>query len=115
MSGFVTEEIAIAISGTEGTCTIPRGCRLVGLFLPSLDSTQVTPQLSFDGTTYKAVYDGAGTQILIGGSANTGDRWVTAPDALQLIVGGAQKLKLVVASQTTAARTIRAVFAQGAR
>lgn len=97
-------EFPIAASGTTGVAKVPEGWRLVGLELPTLDSTTIVATLSSDGgTTYRTTFDGAGTtNATIGGTANTGNRFVNVVDSLSRLTDG-MKVKLTVASQTSAA------------
>lgn len=108
------QTVSVASSGTEGTCVIPAGHKLIGLEVPAVDNTTITPSVSSDGgVTYRNCYDSAGNQITIGGAANTGNRFVEASDALGNLTLGASHLKLTVASQTGGARSIGALFAEG--
>jgi hypothetical protein len=114
MNDVVAETIAIAQNGTQGQCTVPPGYRLIGLELPALDSTTITAHLSRDGgATYRVAVDAGGTDITLAGTT-TGNEFVAASDALSRLALGATNLRLVLgAAQSTAARSITALFASG--
>ena len=106
------ETFSIAQSGTTSNGLTGGGSsRLRGLLLPALDSTTIEFEASFDGgTTYVSIYTNSGTPAAVTlGTASTGSRVQAVPEEVGRISAVA-KVRLKVAAQTTAARTIKSVW-----
>lgn len=105
-------DVLVSASGTTGDFALPAGYRLVGLELPALDSTTVKIGLGRASGTYVAARDAAGAEYTIGGVANVGSRIIPVPAELSLLALAYSHARLTVASQTSGAVTIKAIFAK---
>lgn len=104
------EDFTIAAAGTTSQGIGGKGHHLQGLLVPTLDSTTIAFEASLDGTTWFDVYDNAATPALVTcGGADTGGKAVMVPEAVRLLSAIAI-IRLVVASQTGGARTIRSIW-----
>jgi len=102
--------VTVAKSGTTGDFLVPGGYRLIGFWVPTMDSTTLDLTISDDGgSTFRAVEDTDGTDITgFGGTADTGAKFVRVPDNLGDLTEG-RTCRLTVAAQTTAARSLIAI------
>ena len=102
---------AIASSGTLSDGQAGKGSRLVGLVVPTMDSTTIEFEASLDGgTTYVSVHTNTGaTAAVTLGNANTGAKVQAVPEDVGRISAVA-KIRLKVASQTGGARSIGAIW-----
>lgn len=107
-------DFAIASSGTTSDLVHMPGYRLVGLLLPTLDSTTITFRVAHDAAatgvqTIKISGHGDTPAATNLGTADTGAKYVAVPRE----IGEASAvafLGLIVASQTGGARTIPGFF-----
>lgn len=106
------KDFTIAINGTTGDIPNEPGMRLVGLLMPTMDSTTLAASLGINGT-YAVAVDSAGAAITIGGTAQTWNKFVPVPEALSLMAIPADVIRLTVASQTGGARSCKALFVSG--
>ncbi len=112
MSDPQQRSITVAASGTESSAFGGDGYRLVGLILPTLDSTTIGFEVSPDGGSYSAVktnVHGSAPAAITLGTANTGACAQAVSEEIGRLAATA-KMKLVVASQTGGARTITGLF-----
>lgn len=79
---YATKTITVPSGGTSGTTEI-ENYDVMGLDVPTLTSSTWKLQGSVDGTTYRDVYDGTGSQTLVW-AASTGDRCVASRDLADL-------------------------------
>lgn len=104
---------SIASGGTTSDGAFKNGKRLVGLFVPTVDSTTITFQASDDGgTTWKAIHTaihGSAPAALTLGTANTGDVWQSVPEEVGRISAVAM-VRLVTAAQNGGARTFLSLW-----
>lgn len=111
---MLNKTFSVVITGTTSDgVMIPEGSRLVGFLLPTLDSTTITVKLAETNQgspTYLTPYDTTGSIAVCGPAANTGDRYITVPEALSLLTEG-HAVQLTVAAQNTAARSIIGICA----
>ncbi len=104
------ETIAILASGTTSASFHRPGYRLVGLVLPSMDSTTIQFAVSVDDSTFVDVYTNSGTPAAATlGTASTGARVQAVPEEIGRLAA-VLRMRLVVASQTGGARAIIGMF-----
>lgn len=86
------------------------GYRLVGLILPTLDSTTIEFEASADGTTYVDVFTNSGTPAALTlGTASTGARVQAVPEDVGRISAVAY-IRLVTAAQNGGPRSITGLW-----
>ena len=101
----------IAASGTTGDIPTQAGYRLVGLMIPTADSTTLAASLYIDEVANaKVAVDAAGAAITIGGTAQTWNKFVPVPETLSLMAMACAGVRLTVASQTSGALSCMAFF-----
>jgi len=104
------ETFAILITGTLSDAKAGQGYRLTGLNIPALDSTTITFSFSEDGVTYRTIFTNSGTPAALTlGTADTGGKAVAVPDDVGKL-SAVGFIKLIVAAQNTAARSIGSVW-----
>jgi len=99
--------LTIAAAGVASAALAGEGYRLIGLVLPTLDSTTIKFDFSLDGLTWSRVYEAA-AEVTLGG-ANTGGLTTTVPPTIGALAEAGQ-LRLVVAAQNGGARVVTAVL-----
>lgn len=103
------ENFTIAANGTTSNYLGGQGMRLVGLVLPTLDSTTIEFEAQSDASDV-SIHTNTGTPAAITlGAANTGARVQAVPEDVGRI-SAVLKVRLKTAAQTGGARTIVALF-----
>lgn len=105
------ETVVVAASGTKSGWMRRAGYTLVGLILPTLDSTTITFEVSPDATDTNAseVHSNSGTTAVATlGHANTGDVTQAVPEEIGRLAA-VVPMRIVVAAQSEQ-RTITAIF-----
>ena len=108
---FHKQDITIASGGTESSAFGGGGEALVGLVLPTLDSTTIGFEIAPDGATYVVVFTsvhGSAPAAATIGTANTGAIAQAVPEDIGRLAAVCQ-MKLVTATQNSA-RTIVGLF-----
>jgi hypothetical protein len=101
-----TRPLVVASGGTSGFCEL-EDFPMLGLEIPTLDSTTLEIRGSNDNVTYRKIYDGTGTQVLVW-TASTGDRDVATRDLAD--VAGYNYIGVFLGTAQTAARTCTLSF-----
>lgn len=108
-----TVTFAVAQSATHSDAHNGSGMQLVALDVPALDSTTLQFEASFDGgSTWRDIFTNSGTPAALTlGTADTGGKVVAVPAEVARISAHAH-IRLQVASQTTAARSIKGLYSR---
>ena len=63
MRGIGKENYVIASGGTTSPGIDKRGCSMIGIYVPTIDSATITIEASQDGTTYAQMKDATPTVV----------------------------------------------------
>lgn len=108
------ETFTIAASGTVSNGIGGVGLRLVGLLLPTLDSTTIEFEAAIDGINYVSIHTNTGaTAAATIGNANTGGKFQAVPSDVGRI-SSTCPVRLKTAAQVSGAVAIKSVWERGA-
>ena len=113
-SRIVTRTLLVAASGTKSQGHHEPGSSLEGLEVPALDSTTIGFEFAHEdvNASYVTVKTNSGAAAAITlGNADTGSKVVAVPEEVGRLAG-VGFVRLVVASQTGGARSIKGLYQQ---
>lgn len=99
---YPTKTLTVASGDTSGTAEI-EDFEVLAIDVPTIDSGTLKIQGCVDGTNYRDIYDGNGTQVLNWTVATTGDRIIATRDLLDIV--GCARIAVVLGAAQTADRT----------